>query len=131
MTIPIISKPSRLLRRELAELKPTPARDIPAIGSHMAKKNFRETDFAAVGPVVVMVRVDVAPGLATGVTEPLEKLLASHEGSGDPEPVTLQLSVTAELNPLLVVSVTVEVLLPPADTEAGAVADSAKFGTDV
>jgi hypothetical protein len=49
---------------------------------------------AALAPVVSIVRVEVAPGTAIGVTEALEKL---HVGAGDPVPLTLQVRFTPEL----------------------------------
>lgn len=36
ITIPIIRKPSNFFRRMRAELKPIPAKAMPAMGSHMA-----------------------------------------------------------------------------------------------
>jgi hypothetical protein len=82
---------------------------------------------AALEPVVVMVRVEVAAGLA-GVTVPGLKLLALQAGAGDPDPLTLQLRLTDELYPFSEVKLTVEVPLLPGDTAAGAVAAIAKSG---
>ena len=86
--------------------------------------DFRSKDAAA--PVVVMVKVDVAPGLA-GVTGFVEKALAAlHDGAGDPPPLTLHARVTCWENPFNAVRVTVDVPEVPGFTAVGVVAAIAK-----
>ncbi len=82
--------------------------------------DLRETDaFAA---LVAIVTVAVVP-LAEGVTG----LGALHVGSGELPPLTLQVSVTAELYPFSEIKSTVELAGPPGLTGAGVVAEMAKL----
>ena len=77
----------------------------------------------------MIVTVEVAPPLV-GVTGFVENApLALHDGSGDPVPVTLHVSVTGRLYPLIEVNVTVEVPELPAFTAAGVEAAMLKSGT--
>jgi hypothetical protein len=93
---PIIRKPNNLRFLVLAELNPTPTSDRPAMGNQVAKRNFDGCASAAVGPVVVMVRVEVTPAVV-GVTGLVAKLEAPHAGNGDPEPATVQERLTGEV----------------------------------
>ena len=74
-----------------------------------------------------MVTVEVAPGLATGVTGVVPVTL--HTGNGEPLPVTAHVRFTGEAYPSIEVTVTVEVPLAPGETAAGVVAAMLKSGT--
>ena len=74
-----------------------------------------------------MVTVEAAP-LAVGVTGLVPVTLQA--GAGEPPPVTAQVNWTGEAYAAIDVSVTVEVLVAPGETAAGAVAVMLKSGTD-
>jgi hypothetical protein len=74
-----------------------------------------------------MVTVEVAPGLATGVTGVVPVTL--HTGSGEPLPATVHVRLTGEAYPSIEVRVIVEVPLAPGETVAGVVAAMVKSGT--
>lgn len=74
-----------------------------------------------------MVTVEVAPGLATGVTGVVPVTL--HAGNGEPPPVTAHVKLTGEAYPSIEVRVIVEVPDAPGETVAGAVPAMLKSGT--
>jgi hypothetical protein len=110
----------------LRETIPVPRNARPLIGSHSAKKTpGRFAKDAVVGATVLTVRTDVPLPFATDAG--LNEQVAGRETAG----VMLQARLTAPLNPLAGVIVTVEVADEPAATEAGvsAVAAMPKSGT--
>jgi hypothetical protein len=74
---------------------------------------------------VVIVRVEVAPGLAAGVTDIGDRLQA---GAGVPPPLTLHVRLTVDAYPFSAVTVTVDVAELPGETAAGVEAPTTKAG---
>ena len=116
-----------LLFLDPSDAAPIPNSTSPSSGCHKAKNSPRLEGEAsdAVGPVVLMVRFEVAVPLTAGVTD---VGLSKHVGASDTAGCTEQLSGTEPVNPFTEFTVTVEVEFCPALTGFGADPEMEKSG---
>lgn len=116
-----------LLFLDPSHAAPIPNSTSPGTGSHKAENRPRPEGEAsdAVGPVVLMVRFDVAVPLTVGVTD---VGFREHVGANDTAGCTEQLSGTEPVNPFTEFTVTVEVEFCPGLTGFGADPEMEKSG---